>query len=537
MPDVPEGPPFGHTTSAMAAAVRNADWRNSPLGPIDTWPASLKTAVSLVLDSPGPRILVWGPELITFYNDGYVPMLGALANDGVGRDYRRFRPDMWPIIGPYVESAMAGSPQLVTQLRTVRRTSGDEEVGYFSVCFTPVRDDRGAIAGVMGDIIEITARVQIQTDLEAENKRFRELFTQAPVFMALTATADFRIEYANSAYERMIGGRDIVGMTAAEALPELEEQGFMTLLTRAYESGEPIIGWDMPFQPSVDGPPVERRFLDFIFQPIRDAEGAVAGILCVGSDVTERHLAKERAERLQRELDHASRMSAMGTMATTIAHELNQPLTAAGNYLAASHRMAEALEGRDKASLQVGLARAEQQVRRAGEIIRRARDAVVSEAAPRKMVSLADLVTRSLELVEVTQGCRDVDIRTALSPDATMVSVDRVQAEQVLLNLIRNACQAMDKCPRKALSISSRKLDDGFAEVVLSDTGRGLPEGSTDIFAAFSKSTTGGLGVGLSLSRTLVEAHGGVMWADNNPEGGASFHFTLPLEDGPGAAP
>jgi two-component system sensor kinase FixL len=277
---------------------------------------------------------------------------------------------------------------------------------------------------------------------------------------------------------------------------------------------------------------MEIHYLDFIYQPIVSAEGEVTGILCLGSDVTERHLAREQAEKLQRDLHHVSRVSAMGTMAATIAHELSQPLTAAGNYLAGAERMAQTVEGAGRDSLASAIERAHAQICRAGEIIRRARDTAISDSAPHEAVALEVLVSRALELIEVTGSCGDMRIATDLDPAAETVCVDPVQIEQVLLNLIRNACQAMVRSPRRELSISSRPREDGFVEVCIADTGTGLQGDGGDVFAAFVRSTSGGLGIGLSLSRTLVESHGGSMWAHNNSDGGASFRFTLPMYDG-----
>jgi two-component system sensor kinase FixL len=529
--DPPGSGPFAGNRSETAEVLRRVDWSSHPLGPVEAWPVSLRTAVGIVLDSPAMKVMVWGRgENFTFYNDAFVPFLGPARVHGIGRPYPEYRPAVWPVIKPFVEAALAGSPKEAVQMRAVVRRTGVVDFGYFAICFTPVRDDDGAIAGVMGELVETTAHVQLQNALEDENRRHRELFDQAPVFMALTGAApDYVVQYTNRAFQKLIGGREVVGKATAEALPELIPQGFIGLMNQVFESAEPLIGWDVPFKLNRGpaGAP-EQCYLDFIYQPIVN-DGQVTGILCAGSDVTERHIARDKAEKLQRDLHHVSRMSAMGTMAATIAHELSQPLTAAGNYLAGCDRMIDSLDGGNKESLKGALERARQQIRRAGEIIRRARDSAGSDRAPHDIVSLHDLVARSLELLDVTEGCAGVDIRTELSPDAMMVCVDPVQGEQVLLNLIRNACQAMEDSPRRELGIASRKLDDGYAEIAIADTGRGLPPG--DVFAAFAQSTTGGLGLGLSLSRTLIEGHGGTMWAHNNPDGGATFHFTLPMRE------
>jgi two-component system sensor kinase FixL len=521
--------PFAGNDSITAGVLRSVNWAKTPLGPIETWPATLKTAVALVLDTPVIKVMLWGPELITFYNDAYMTFLGANPEHGIGRSYPQYRPHVWRVIQPYVEAGFAGKGEAVTQMRAVTRRTGDEDFGYFAISFTPVRDEDGAVVGVMGDLVETTAHVQLQIALQAENRRQRELFDQAPVFMALTGGApDYIIQYTNRSFQKLVGGRDMIGIPTADGLPELESQGFLRLMGQAYETRAPVIGWDVPCKlENQPGGPLELHYIDFIYQPIADRDGKLTGILCTGSDVTDRHVAREKAEKLQRDLHHVSRMSAMGTMAATIAHELSQPLTAAGNYLAGGERAIDGLEGAGKEVAKQSLERARQQVGRAGEIIRRVRETAISDRAPHQTVSLEELIASSLELIEVTDGCKDIDVRIELAPDAVMVAIDPVQGEQVLLNLTRNACQAMAASERKELRIASSALADGYARITISDTGPGLP--ADDVFAAFARSTTGGLGLGLPLSRTLVESHGGAMWAHNNPEGGADFHFTLPM--------
>jgi PAS domain S-box-containing protein len=237
--------PFPGNYSETAEVLRQVDWSSHKLGPIETWPVSLRTAVGIVLDSPAMKVMVWGrEENFIFYNDAYLPFLGAARVHGIGRHYPEYRPHVWPVIKPFIEAAFAGNPKEIVQMRAVVRRTGDEDFGYFAISFTPVRDDDGAIAGVMGELVETTEHVELQKALEAENRRHRELFDQAPVFMGLTGAApDYLIQYTNRAFQKLVGGRDIIGLSTAEGLPELGPQGFLALMDQAFASAEPVIGW------------------------------------------------------------------------------------------------------------------------------------------------------------------------------------------------------------------------------------------------------------------------------------------------------
>jgi two-component system sensor kinase FixL len=190
-----------------------------------------------------------------------------------------------------------------------------------------------------------------------------------------------------------------------------------------------------------------------------------------------------------------------------------------------------------KSSVTHAVEMAEQQVHRAAEVIRRARALVEEALVTREVVFVTDLVARAIVLVDAGNVCPNVNIETRLDLNDKSVCVDPVQAEQVLLNLIRNACQAMCGSTLRELLISSRRVGTKFVEILVRDSGHGLAGGDvTAPFRAFGKSTTGGMGLGVSLSRTLVETHGGQMWAENNPDGGATFGFTLPLAANSAAA-
>jgi signal transduction histidine kinase len=236
---------------------------------------------------------------------------------------------------------------------------------------------------------------------------------------------------------------------------------------------------------------------------------------------------RESERQLQAALQQRHTESAMGSMAATLAHELNQPLAAAANYVGAGKRMAASLEGDSQATLMAGLTEAETQIQRAGQIIRHARDLVTNVSAVREPASLRTLLDNVLKPLEASGTCRNIRLRTDIEDEADTVFVNPIQIEQVLLNVIRNACQAAKNGNAPEIAVSAKAQDDACT-VEVRDFGPGISnERMKTLFSPAGKSSDGGLGLGLSISRTIVEAHGGKMWAKNNPEGGASFFFTI----------
>jgi two-component system sensor kinase FixL len=246
-------------------------------------------------------------------------------------------------------------------------------------------------------------------------------------------------------------------------------------------------------------------------------------------DLTERQKTEARLQELQSELVHISRLTAMGEMASTLAHELNQPLSAISNYLKGSRRILEDSSDEKSPILRDALEKAVDQAMRAGQIIRRLRDFVSRGESERRVESITKLVEEASALALV--GVKDRGIRVQFQFDSAvdLVLADRVQIQQVLLNLIRNAMDAMELSQARDLLVSIAPAGGPYVRISVADSGSGIaPEVAEHLFQPFVTTKRQGMGVGLSISRTIVEAHGGRIWVEANTTGGTIFHFTLP---------
>jgi two-component system sensor kinase FixL len=245
-------------------------------------------------------------------------------------------------------------------------------------------------------------------------------------------------------------------------------------------------------------------------------------------DLSERQRTEARLQELQSELVHISRLTAMGEMATALAHELNQPLSAIANYLKGSRRLIEGSTAGEAATVRDAMDKATAQALRAGEIIRRMRDFVARGESERNAEPARKLIEEASALALV--GAQNLGVRTIYDLDAAvdLVLVDKVQIQQVLLNLVRNAIEAMEGLNRRELTISAKATAPETATISVADTGTGIaPEVADQLFKPFTTTKAAGMGVGLSICRTIIEAHGGQIWAEPNPGGGAIFRLTL----------
>jgi two-component system sensor kinase FixL len=245
-------------------------------------------------------------------------------------------------------------------------------------------------------------------------------------------------------------------------------------------------------------------------------------------DLTERQKTEARLQELQSELVHISRLTAMGEMASALAHELNQPLSAIANYMKGSRRLLENKPDPQSSLLRDAMDKAGEQALRAGQIIRRLRDFVARGESERRVESVRKLVEEASALALVGAKDQGVRVRFEFDPSIDMVLADKVQIQQVLLNLIRNAIEAMEGSPKRELIVATKAGHDDMIEISVADTGSGIsPEMANQLFQPFVTTKRHGMGVGLSISRTIVEAHGGKIEVNPNPGGGTVFRFTL----------
>lgn len=295
---------LGHD-GEISQIIRTFDWTDTPLGSVETWPQSLKTATALVLQSPVPIVMLWGEEGVMIYNDAYSVFAGHRHPALFGSNVR----EGWAEISDFNDNVMkvglsGGTLAYRDQELTLHRNAIPEQV-WMNLDYSPVIDESGKPAGVIAIVVETTERVLAERRNREESQRLKALFEQAPTFMAMVSGPDHRFEMINPEYRKLIGGRHVEGLTLVEALPEVVEQGYATLLNDVIRTGEPIrrMSESVKLRRSVDGD-LEERFIDFVYQPIRDESGEVTSIFVQGSDVTERVRAENHQKLLINELNH-----------------------------------------------------------------------------------------------------------------------------------------------------------------------------------------------------------------------------------------
>ena len=462
---------------------------------------------------------------VTIWNKGAERLKGWREEEVIGRHISLFYP---------ADSAAAGKPQ-ADLARAAREGKLEEEDWRLrkdgseflaSVAITALRDADGGLRGFAKIVSDITERRAADDALRASESHLRSILSTVPDAMIVIDEEGAILSFSTAA-ERLFGysAAEIRGRNVSILMPSPDRERHDNYIRRYLATGEKrIIGIGrVVFAARKDGTtfPMELSIGEATGGPQRLFTGFIR-------DITERQRTEQQLETLQSELIHVSRVSAMGTMASTLAHEINQPITAVANYVEAVRDLLVDPDPDDLPMIREALDDTAREALRAGHIVRRLRDFVARGETEKTIEKLPALINEAAALGLLGAREKSVEPIFDLDPYASPVLVDKVQIQQVLINLIRNAVEAMSTSQERRLLITTRPDAPGFVRVTIADTGIGIPPDlAPQLFTAFVSTKSQGMGLGLSICRTIVEANGGRIWMEPRAGGGTEFHFTL----------
>jgi len=464
---------------------------------------------------------------ITLWNKGAERVLGWAAQEVANKPLSIFYPGQETVEGkPATDLKRAQELGRVTEEMWLVRKDGSEFLA--DVTITALNTDAGLPRGFAIVLRDVTDRQASSRAVERRERLLQSILDTVPDAMIVIDERGLIVSFSAAAQATFgYTEEELIGRNVSVLMPSPDRERHDAYLQRYLETGERRIigigrvvtglrkdGQTFPMELSVGEALIEhqRLFTGFI------------------RDLTEKHRTEARVQELQAELIHVSRLSAMGTMASTLAHELNQPLTAIANYAETIAPIIEDPSEEDRELLKEVFEDIAAQSIRAGGIVRRLREFIARGEIEKKLEDLPGLIDEAAGLALVGAREKGVTAKLQLDPTATPVLVDRVQIQQVLINLIRNAVEAMDSSPVRDLTVRSEWLDGDQVKVSVEDTGPGIdPKVGDQLFQAFVSTKSSGMGLGLSICRTIIEAHGGRIKAEPAPGGGSIFHFTLPM--------
>jgi two-component system sensor kinase FixL len=462
---------------------------------------------------------------VTTWNSGAERVLGWAGSDILGGSCSKFYPagdaaggkSERDLAAALEEGRFAGESWMV-------RKDGSEFLA--DVTITPLMRPNGEVRGFAKVIHDVTERRADERTLEKRERHLQSILATVPDAMVVIDEQGIMTSFSAAA-ERLFGysEEDVLGKNVSMLMPDPDRERHDSYMQRYLETGVArIIGTGRIVTGlRADGSTFPMKLA--VGEAVTEEQRLFTGFV---QDLTERTEFEARLEQMKSELIHVSRLSAMGTMASTLAHELNQPLTAIANYAEAAGTVLENPGEEERELLSEIFTEISGQSLRAGSIVRRLRDFVARGDTAKTVEDLPKLINEASALALVGSRERGISVQFHYDPEATPVLVDRVQIQQVLINLMRNAMEAMEGCPERRLSVATALLDSETVQVSVKDTGTGIaPEMAERLFEAFASTKSSGMGLGLSICRTIVEAHGGRIRAKPGEGGGTEFQFTL----------
>jgi len=476
------------------------------------------TDYAIYMLDPAGRVAIW--------NKGAERLKGWTEREIVGQHASVFYPEAARAAGkPERDLERARTEGKLEEEDWRVRKDGSEFLAHVSI--TALYDPSGALRGYGKVIRDVTEQRARERQLSASATQFRSILATVPDAMIVIDSEGHILSFSAAA-ERLFGfaEAEIRGKNVSALMPSPDRERHDSYLHRYLTTGERrIIGLGrIVVGERRDGStfPMELS----VGEALTDGERIFTGFI---RDLSEKQAAEEHIEALRADLIHVARVSAMGTMASTLAHELNQPITAVAFYMQGLRTLMQDPRPENIPVILEALADAESEALRAGHIVQRLREFVARGEVDRRVTDLPELVSEASKLALIGAREKGISVTFSLDPEATPVLVDKVQTQQVLINLIRNAVEAMAGCDTRELTVSSGLDAEKFVRVTVEDTGRGVaPEIAATLFDAFNTTKSSGMGLGLSICRTIVEANGGRIWMDPREGGGTSFHFSLP---------
>jgi PAS domain S-box-containing protein len=394
---------------------------------------------------------------------------------------------------------------------------------------TTVPDDQGGFKTSLIIMRDISERLQAARELEESERRFRAIFNSTYQFIGLLNPEGTVLEANQTAL-------DFIGATNADlAGKKFWDTPWWThspLMQDRLREGvvEAAQGKLVRFEAEHIGKEGQTAIIDFSLKPVLNDLGETVLIIPEGRDITERKHAEEEARRMQQESAHMMRLSTMGEMASGMAHELNQPLTALVSYCATALQLARNTPSLPEEYLDI-LERASGQAHRAGDVIRHLREFVSKDKSVKTRVVLDDLIQGVIDFISWELRGSDIQIIFQPGSAASEVLVNKVQIDQVLINLVRNSVEAITQAGISGgqVDIATRTTEQGSIEVMVADNGPGVdPIMADSLFVPYQTSKETGMGMGLSISRSIIEAHDGKLWFDKQRQQGALFYLSIP---------